>query len=83
MALRWTSAAMCEAAKGFRKLKAHKQLPALREALAALQAKHAGGKLTRAPSLHRLFNQQRPPSQFQHRLGHSRSLATIMLLLCS
>ena len=26
MALRWTSAAMCEAAKGFRKLKAHKQL---------------------------------------------------------
>jgi putative transposase len=41
MALRWTSAAMCEAAKGFRKLKAHKQLPALRDALAALQAKHA------------------------------------------
>lgn len=45
MALRWTSAAMCEAAKGFRKLKAHKQLPALRAALAALQAKHAGVKL--------------------------------------
>lgn len=45
MALRWTSAAMCEAAKGFRKLKAHKQLPALRDALAALQAKHAGPKL--------------------------------------
>lgn len=45
MALRWTSAAMCEAAKGFRKLKAHKQLPALRDALAALQAKHAGVKL--------------------------------------
>ena len=45
MALRWTSAAMCEAAKGFRKLKAHKQLPALRAALAALQAKHAGSKL--------------------------------------
>ncbi len=45
MALRWTSAAMCEAAKGFRKLKAHKQLPVLRAALAALQAKHAGSKL--------------------------------------
>ncbi len=45
MALRWTSAAMCEAAKGFRKLKAHKQLPALRAALAALQATHAGVKL--------------------------------------
>ena len=40
MALRWTSAAMCEAAKGFRKLKAHKQLPALRTALAAFQIKH-------------------------------------------
>jgi transposase-like protein len=45
MALRWTSAAMCEAAKGFRKLKAHKQLPALRAALIALQAKHADSKL--------------------------------------
>src|SRR6187551_3803031 len=30
MALRWTAAAMQEAAKGFRRLKAHKQLPALR-----------------------------------------------------
>src|SRR5271167_3606002 len=37
MALRWTGAAMQEAAKGFRRLKAHKQLPMLREALAALQ----------------------------------------------
>ena len=37
MALRWTGAAMQEAAKGFRRLKAHKQLPVLREALAALQ----------------------------------------------
>jgi hypothetical protein len=27
MALRWTAAAMQEAAKGFRRLKAHKQLP--------------------------------------------------------
>jgi putative transposase len=35
MALRWTGAAMIEAAKGFRKLKAHKQLPKLRAALAA------------------------------------------------
>ena len=33
MALRWTAAAMQEAAKGFRRLKAHKQLPALRAAL--------------------------------------------------
>jgi hypothetical protein len=41
MALRWTSAAMLEAVKGFRRLKAHKQLSALRAALAAHQAKHA------------------------------------------
>jgi putative transposase len=41
MALRWTSAAMLEAAKGFRRLKAHKQLSALRTTLAAHQAKHA------------------------------------------
>ena len=45
MALRWTSAVMCEAAKGFRKLKAHKQLPALRAALAAYQTKHASTNL--------------------------------------
>lgn len=37
MALRWTAAAMLEAAKGFRRLKAHKQLPTLRSALAAHQ----------------------------------------------
>ena len=41
MALRWTSAAMLEAAKGFRRLKAHKQLSALQAALAAHQTKHA------------------------------------------
>jgi putative transposase len=41
MALRWTGAAMLEAAKGFRRLKAHMQLPVLREALAALQEQNA------------------------------------------
>ena len=40
MALRWTAAAMQEATKGFRRLKAYKQLPVLRAALAAHQAKH-------------------------------------------
>jgi hypothetical protein len=40
-AVRWTAAGMMEAAKGFRRLKAHKQLPILRTALAAHQAKHA------------------------------------------
>ena len=43
MALRWTAAAMREAAKGFRRLKAHKQLPKLREALAVLQRQNDGG----------------------------------------
>ena len=33
MAMRWTAAAMMEAKKGFRRLKAHKQLPVLRAAL--------------------------------------------------
>ena len=33
MALRWTGTAMLEAKKGFRRLKAHKQLPFLRAAL--------------------------------------------------
>jgi len=41
MALRWTAAGMLEAAKGFRRLKAHKQLPILKAALAAHHAKHA------------------------------------------
>ena len=41
MALRWTAAAMQEAAKGFRRLKACKQLPLLRAALAAHQSKYA------------------------------------------
>ena len=39
-AKRSAGAAMLEAAKGFRRLKAHKQLPILRAALAAHQASH-------------------------------------------
>jgi putative transposase len=39
MALRWTAAAMLEAAKGFRRLKAKGQLPARRAALAAHRAR--------------------------------------------
>lgn len=41
IALRWTAAGMMEAAKGFRRLKAHKQLPTLKAALAAHQLRHA------------------------------------------
>jgi putative transposase len=37
MALRWTGAARQEAAKEFRRLKAHKRLPVLRAALFAIQ----------------------------------------------
>ena len=47
MAMRWTAAAMQEAAKGFRRLKAHKQLPALRAALDANQNKLSYGVLAR------------------------------------
>ena len=39
MALRWTAAAMLDAAKGFRRLKARSQLPQLRAALLAHQHK--------------------------------------------
>src|SRR6266540_3883562 len=43
MALRWTAAAMQEAARGFRRLKAHKQLPMLRAALEAHHNKDSHG----------------------------------------
>ena len=41
MALRWTAAGMMEAKKGFRRLKAYKQLPKLRDALMTLKAARA------------------------------------------
>jgi putative transposase len=41
MAMHWTAAAMDEASKGFRRLKADKQLPLLRKALLERQAKFA------------------------------------------
>ena len=44
MALRWAGAAMHEAAKGFRRLKAHKQLPILQKALAARMANAVSSK---------------------------------------
>jgi len=40
MALRWTAAGMMEAKKGFRRIKAYKQLPQLRAALRAHQERH-------------------------------------------
>ena len=44
MALRWTAAAMHEAKKGFRKLKAFRQLPGLRAALAAHYEKQTNNR---------------------------------------
>ena len=41
MALRWAAAGMIEAQAGFRRLKAHRQLPALRWALAERQPRHS------------------------------------------
>jgi len=74
MALRWTAPAMLEAKRGFRRLKAHKQLAALRIALKvhyekslsnhelAQKAKAAGARLW-----------QRPLHHFQQSLGHFRA----------
>jgi putative transposase len=45
MALRWTAMAMLEAEKGFRRLKAHKQLPILQTALQALLGDLSGQAL--------------------------------------
>jgi transposase-like protein len=50
MALRWTSAAMLEAAKGFRRLKAYRRLSTLRAALAAHHAKHTAHSAVEPPS---------------------------------
>jgi transposase-like protein len=44
MALRWTAAAMNEAKKGFRRLKAYKRLPALRAALVAHYEKETNNR---------------------------------------
>jgi hypothetical protein len=52
MAMRWTAAAMQEAAKGFRRLKAHKQLPALGAAQDANQNKTHMAFLLAKPTPH-------------------------------
>jgi hypothetical protein len=41
MALRWAAAGMMEAQASFRRIKAHRQLPALRRALAEHQPRRA------------------------------------------
>jgi putative transposase len=49
MALRWTAAAMLEAAKGFRRLKAKRHLPALLPALRAALIAHRAKATTNPP----------------------------------
>ena len=49
MALRWVAAGMIEAAKGLRRLKAHKQLPILRAALLAHQQRLAEKSVAPVP----------------------------------
>jgi transposase-like protein len=51
MALRWTATAMLEGKKGFRRLKAYKQLPILRAALLRHQQALLGDKLTASKNL--------------------------------
>jgi hypothetical protein len=71
MALRWTGAAMLEAANGLRRLEAHKQLPILRRARATHQAKHASTPtLNRKPRPPSPINQRSRPCQFQPGTGH-------------
>jgi hypothetical protein len=74
MALRWSAPTMLEAKRGFRRLRAHKQLAALRIALKvhheksssnhdlAQKAKAAGARLWQRPLLH-----------FQQSLAHFRA----------
>ena len=60
MALRWTAAGMMEAAKGFRRLKAHKQLPILKAALAAIKPSTPTNQtLRRTGKPHSIINRQR------------------------
>src|SRR4029077_17947451 len=70
MALRWTAAAMNEAKKGFRRLKAYKQLPALRVALAAHYEKETNNRAlvqtAKAASRH---SRQRPLHKVQQSTG--------------
>ena len=65
MALRWTGAAMLEAAERFRRLKAHRQLPVLRSALASCrQSIRASLFLSRMRWLRRMLSGQRLAANF-------------------
>jgi hypothetical protein len=68
MAMRWTAAAMQEAARGFRRLKAHKQLPTLRAALEAHHKTHTASLLAKPTPLNINFGSDF--AMFNKQAGH-------------
>jgi putative transposase len=76
MALRWTSAAMLEAAKGFRRLKAYKELPTLRAPQHSLLKQRCLPSKFQQSSGH-------PPSQSNYAIAlHPSSLVHIHIIQC-
>ena len=72
MAMRWAAAAMQDASKGFRRLKAYKQLPLLRNALLERHAKLAStNRVAQNTEAAYHLNRQRPLHKFQHPPGQS------------
>src|SRR5208283_137948 len=74
MALRWTSAAMCEAPRASESSKLTSNCQPCEPRWPLIRPSTPAPILTSAPSLHNPFNQQRPPSKFQHSSGHPRVL---------
>ena len=75
MALRWTAAGMMEAAKGFRRLKAHKQLPILKAALAAHHSKHDHAEPSKRTYAHSVINRKRSFRRVQQSAGRSPTMS--------
>ena len=84
MALRWTGAAMQEAAKGFRRLKAHKQLAgaAAGAGCVAASERQRHRLLHRMLSLRRVLFGQWPSGEFQQSTGHSLVRRGILTRSC-
>ena len=72
MALRWTGAAMLEAAKGFRRLKPHKHYRSRGQPWRPIRpATSSTPTLNNRTRLRSLLNQQCLPNEFQQMAGHS------------
>ena len=77
MALRWTVAGIMEAAKGFRRLKAYKRLPALEQRFSPTNPNtRSETGLRTTESRHSFTNRQRPSRQVQQNAGHPPSIST-------